>query len=206
MPVLDRIAYFHNRRDEVPNQELAKDLARNQDRQGILEIVENLSNKNQNIQSDCLKVLYEIGYLEPELIADYVQDFLNLLRHKNNRMIWGSMIALGSIAVLKPKDIWNHRQLVIDTMNRGTLITVVWGVKTLARVGATDEAYCRQLFPILLQYLKTCIPRDMPMHAESILGMIDRNNREAFLAVLEARQKEMTPAQLSRLRKTINQI
>jgi len=63
MTTLNRIAYFQNRRDEVPNQELARDLAATKDRQGIQEIAENLWNQNQNVQGDCLKVLYEIGYL-----------------------------------------------------------------------------------------------------------------------------------------------
>jgi hypothetical protein len=41
---LDRIAHLQNRRDKVPNQELAR------------EIVENLGNKDKNIQADCVKV------------------------------------------------------------------------------------------------------------------------------------------------------
>ena len=87
MSALNRIAYFQNRRDEVPNQELARDLAARQDRAGIQEIAENLWNKNQNVQSDCLKVLYEIGYLDPTLVADYAADFLKLLNSKHNRLV-----------------------------------------------------------------------------------------------------------------------
>ena len=63
MTVLNQIAYFQNHRDEVPNQELARQLAETQDRAGIQEIAENLRNKNASIQSDCLKVLHETGYL-----------------------------------------------------------------------------------------------------------------------------------------------
>jgi len=36
---------MQNRRDEVPNQELARELARKKDRKGIQEIVDNLANK-----------------------------------------------------------------------------------------------------------------------------------------------------------------
>ena len=49
MTALNQIAYFQNRRDEVPNQELARQLAETQDRAGIREIAENLWNKNSNI-------------------------------------------------------------------------------------------------------------------------------------------------------------
>lgn len=89
MSALQRIAYYQNRRDEVPNQELAKELATKKDRKGIREIAENLWNKNVQVQSDCLKVLYEIGYLQPELVAPYAEDFLKLLHSRNNRLVWG---------------------------------------------------------------------------------------------------------------------
>ncbi len=78
MSTLDKIAFFQNRRDEVPNQILAKELAETKNVDGIREIAANLENKNKNIRSDCLKVLYEIGYLDPDLIADYWSAFLEL--------------------------------------------------------------------------------------------------------------------------------
>ncbi|MBI5290319.1 MAG: hypothetical protein HY872_00390 [Chloroflexi bacterium] len=90
MTVLNRIAYFQNRRDEVPNQELAGELAATKNKKGIKEIAVNLWSDNRNVQSNCLKVLYEIGYLEPALIADYADDFLRLLQNRNNRLVWGS--------------------------------------------------------------------------------------------------------------------
>jgi len=56
MPVLAQIAYFQGRRDETPNQVLARQLAESQDRDGVAEIAANLWNENAPIQSDCLKV------------------------------------------------------------------------------------------------------------------------------------------------------
>jgi len=205
MPVLNRIAHFRNRRDEAPNQELARELAAARDREGIGEIAENLGHKNPNVQSDCLKVLYEIGYLAPDLIADYVDRFLALLRHKNNRMVWGGMIALATIAELKPTEIWSDVDTVVEAVDRGTLITVVWGVKTLAAVASTDKARCERLFPVLMKRLKECLPRDVPMHAESILCAVDASHKDEYLAVLESRKAEMTAPQLARLKKVTRQ-
>ena len=201
MSVLNKIAYFQNRRDEVPNQELARELAETKNKKGIQEIAENLGHENQNVQSDCLKVLYEIGYLAPELIADYVDDFLKLLKSKNNRMVWGGMIALATIAETKPREIWKNVDDVIDAIDHGTLITVVGGIKTLARVASTNKRYRDKLFPFLIKYLKTCIPRDVPTHAESILCAVDGRHKDEFLSVLESRRAEMTPSQLTRLRR-----
>lgn len=206
MSVLNQIAYFRNRRDEVPNQELARQLAKAKNPKGIEEIVENLGHKNKSVRSDCLKVLYEIGYLAPELIADYGGDFLALLKSKDNRMVWGGMIALATIAELRAKEIWARIDDVIAAVENGTLITVVWGVKTLARVAAADKRYRKKLFPILLAQLRKCIARDVPMHAESMLVAIDDSNRQEFLAVLASRQKEMTTAQAARLKKTLKNL
>lgn len=206
MLVLNKIAYFQNRRDEVPNQELARELAKTKNRKGIQEIVENLRHTNKSVRSDCLKVLYEIGYLAPELIADYLDDFLALLKSKDNRMVWGAMIALATIADLRAKGIWEQIDDVIAAMEHGTLITVVWGVKTLARVAAKDKRYRKKLFPILLSQLRNCIPRDVPLHAESMLCAVDDSNRKEFLIVLASRQKEMTAAQAARLRKVIKAV
>jgi hypothetical protein len=206
MTVLERIAHFQGRRDEVPNQELARDLARSKNRKGIEEIAANLGNKDRNVQSDCLKVLYEIGYLEPELIADHVGDFLLLLRSKNNRMVWGAMIAIATVSTVKPKEIWKSIDDVLRAVENGSLITVVWGVKALAGVASTSKAYRAKLFPALMKQLRSCIPRDLPTHAESVLPAIDRQNQAEFLAVLGSRQGELTASQNARLRKVLRQM
>ena len=201
MSMLNKIAFYQNRRDEVPNQQLAKELAETQNTEGIREIAANLQNKNKNVQSDCLKVLYEIGYLKPELIAAYVQDFLGLLKSKNNRMVWGAMIGLATVADKKPKEIYVQLATVTAAVDKGSLITVVWGVKALAKVAAADKTYKQKIFPLLTAQLQKCIPRDVPMHAESILPAIDADNKQEFLSILETRKPEMTASQLSRLRR-----
>jgi hypothetical protein len=201
MSALNKIAFFQNRRDEVPNQRLAKELAETENEAGIREIAANLQHKNKNVQSDCLKVLYEIGYLKPELIAAYVGGFLGLLKSKNNRLVWGAMIALATVADKKPKEIYVQLAAVTEAVDKGSLITVVWGVKALAKVAASDKTYKQKIFPLLTAQLKKCIPRDLPMHAESILPAIDADNKAEFLSILDARKPEMTPSQLAGLRK-----
>jgi hypothetical protein len=201
MSVLDKIAFFQNRRDEVPNKELAKKLAETEDKAGIKEIVENLQHKNKSVQSDCLAVLYHIGYLKPELIAEYAPVFLGLLKSKTNRMVWGTMIALTTIADKKPDEIFAKLADVTAAIDKGTLITVVWGIKALAKVAAANEAYKQKIFPYLIAQLEKCIPRDVPMHAESIMPAVDAENKQEFLNLLEKRKPELTTSQLARLRK-----
>jgi hypothetical protein len=206
MCALSKIAFFQNRRDEVPNQQLAKGLAETENKAGIKEIAENLEHKNKSVQSDCLKVLYEIGYLKPDLIADYADTFLDLLRSKTNRMVWGAMIALATIADKKPTPIHQQLNLITTTIDKGTLITVVWGIKTLAKLAATNQTYKQQITPYLMKQLKTCIPRDVAMHAEHILVAIDQTSKQEFLKIIEIRKPEMTPSQLARLRRVTKKL
>jgi len=203
MSVLKRIAYFQSRRDEVPNQELARELAEQRDRQGIQEIAENLWNENQNIQSDCLKVLYEVGYLEPVLIADYVGDFLKLLRSKNNRLVWGSMIALSTIAMIRAEELYPHVGEIKRVMEQGSVITRDNGVKILAAIASTRDEFRAAIFPYLLRHLETCRPKDVPQHAESIVVAVNASTKDAFLEVLGRRMTDMTDSQISRLKKVM---
>ncbi|MCJ7763015.1 hypothetical protein MUP38_06140 [Candidatus Bathyarchaeota archaeon] len=202
MSVLNKIAFYQNRRDEVPNQQLAKELAETENTAGIKEIAMNLHHKNKSVQSDCLKVLYETGYIKPDLIADYVHEFLALLKSKNNRMVWGAMIALATIADKKPNEIYTQLNTLTTAINTGTLITTVWGVKALAKVAAANQIYKQKIFPLLMAQLRKCIPRDVPMHAESVLPAVDANNKQEFLSTIATRKPEMSPAQLARLKKT----
>jgi len=206
MSTLEKIAYFQGRRDEVPNQLLAKNLAQAEDKEGIKEIAKNLENSNKNIRSDCLKVLYEIGYLNPKLIAGHVADFLKLLNNKDNRMVWGAMIGLASIASQRPKEIWASIDDVIRVVESGTVITKVWGMRALAQVAASDPSYKLRIFPFLINQIQVCIPRDVPTHSESILCAVDRGNKTELLAVLESRRSELTPAQLARFKKILKQL
>jgi hypothetical protein len=205
MPVLNRIAYFQNRRDEVPNQGLARELAEAKDRKGIREIAKNLWHENSNVQSDCLKVLYEVGYLNPALIAPYVGDFLKLLKSGNNRLTWGSLIALSTIAKIKADELYERHEEIKSALNEGSVITRDNGIKILAVVASTNEARRKKIFPYLLKHLETCRPKDVPQYAEKIVVAVKAGNKDAFVEMLEKRMADMTPAQAARLRKVIKE-
>ncbi len=205
MSVLDQIAYFQKRRDEVPNQELARRLAESKDQKGIQEIAENLWNKNSNIHSDCLKVLYEIGYLEPGLIAGYAMDFLKLLHSRNNRMVWGSMIALSTIASIAADAIYPHCAEIQKIMENGSVITVDAGVHTLAGLASTSPERAVEIYPYLARILETCRPKDVPRHSERILMAVNAGNKREFIEILGRRMEDMTGTQTARLKRVIKQ-
>jgi hypothetical protein len=206
MSALQEIAYYQNQRGEESNQILAKRLADEEDFEGIAEIVENLNNKNKSIASDCVKALYELGYLRPDLIARYVDDFLELLSSKNNRMVWGAMIALATIATYKPHEIAAKYDELKNVMENGSVITVVWGARMIGNLVGTAPEYEELVMPYVTNLLNTCIPRDVATHGEALLPMITDQNEEIFRQIFESRMEDMSAAQARRMRSVIKKI
>lgn len=205
MSVLHRIAHFQNRRDEVPNQELARDLATQKDVAGIHEIAENLWSKDKNVRADCIKVLYEIGYLDPALVTGYAEDFVKLLKSGSNRLVWGGMMALGAIAELRADAIHTYLGEIQKTMGAGSAITVDNGILALARAAVQSTDYNREIFPYLLTHLQTCRPKDVAQHAEKTLMAVNAENKAELIATLEKRMEDLSGSGLTRVKKVVKQ-
>ena len=206
MSVLNEIAWFQHRRDEVPNQVLARKLAESGDTAGIAEIAANLENAETNIQSDCIKVLYETAYINPQVVAPYVDHFLALLKQRNNRMVWGGMIAIAAIARFKVNELIKNEAEIRKAMEEGSLITVDNAVKTLTTLAANDADYRRQIFPYLLRHLEGSRALDFPRYAEVIACGVDEYNRIDFISVLEKRMPELGGARAIRVKKVLNKL
>jgi hypothetical protein len=126
-----------------------------------------------------------------------------LLKSKNNRLVWGGMLALSTIAPLKADTIFQHLAEIQRAMQQGSVITVDNGVKTLALAAAGDLARSQVIFPYLLDHLRTCRPKDVPQHAESTLPAVNDGNKGEFIAVLEQRMGDLSISQAARVRKVI---
>ncbi|MEP7230357.1 MAG: hypothetical protein ABI691_08905 [Ginsengibacter sp.] len=131
MNVIQKLASSLNRRDEVPNQELAKQIAGKNDKKAVKELIDNLANKSRDIQNDCIKVLYEIGERKPALLSPYSKIFVELLDNKNNRLQWGAMTALNTIAPDRPEAIYRALPKIIESANNGSVITKDYCVNIL---------------------------------------------------------------------------
>jgi len=205
MSLLNRLASSLGRRDEIPNQELARDLAAKKDSKGIHEIAENLWSKDRHIQADCIKVLYEIGSIEPKLIADYTQDFVKLLRSKNNRLVWGGMTALAEVAKANSAAVFKYLDEIKKAKETGSVITVDNAISTLAYTAATTDEYNKAIFPYLLKHLSSCRPKEVPQHAEKTLPAVKSSNKADFINVLEKRMEDLSGSGLARVKKVIKQ-
>jgi len=184
---------------------LARRLVDTEDRSGVREVAENLANKDKNIRFDCIKVLYEVGYLKPELVAAYALDFLKLLKSRENRLVWGGMIALSTVGALAADELFPHVTEIQKAMDGGSVITRDGGVLALAGIASRKPAYNRAIFPYLLDHLRTCRPKDVPQHCEKILLTVNAENKAGFISVLEKRLENLQGAQVRRVWKVIQQ-
>ena len=205
MSIITSLASSLGRRDEVPNQELARALAAKKDEAGIREIAENLWNKDKNIQADCIKVLYEIGYIEPKLVADYAGDFVKLLKSRNNRLVWGGMTALAEAAKANPDAVFKHLDEIKKAKETGSVITVDNAISTLAWTAAANRKYNEAIFPYLLKHLSSCRPKEVPQHSEKTLPAVNSSNKADFIKVLEKRMEDLSGSGLARVKKVIKQ-
>ena len=116
--VLDQLACRLGVNSEEPNIALAIALCDTKDSSAISKIVDGLQSRDTAVANGCIKVLYEIGYSCPEVVSEYTSQFLRLLHSKNNRLVWGGMIALAQTAHLNPTVVFDHREEVIQAAAR----------------------------------------------------------------------------------------
>jgi len=206
LSILNKLASSQDRRDDILNQQLAKELIKNNNIIGIKELAGNLFNKDKNIQNDCIKVLYEVGYDSPDLIKEHADCFLKLLNSKNNRLVWGAMIALSTIAALSPKKLMDDLDLIIKTTKNGSVITEDAGIKTLSILASISIENNNKIFPLLIEHLKYLKPKQIPMHAEFILKAVNENNKNAFIEVLKSREDILTDSQKKRIKKILKNL
>ncbi len=188
MSVIEKLATSLERRGEIPNRQLAKQISDNNDKKAVKELIENLSNKN--IQGDCIKVLYEIGALKPKLIADYAKELIALFDSKNNRLQWGAMKALDTIADENSKAVYGALAKIIAVADKGSIITNDHCVGILIKLSVIPE-YAKDVFSLLNERLMKSPTNQLPMYAENALPVINDKNKALFIKTLASRLSDI---------------
>ena len=199
--MLEKIASALGRNDEKPNIELAKLLVNTKNSEGIAEIVTGLGMKSA-IANDCIKVLYEIGEIDAGLVAPYVNSFIDLLKSKNNRLVWGAMTALAQIATLETKAIYSRFDEVYEAYKTGSVITVDNSISVFAKL-CVDKECEKKIQPLLIEHLRTCRLKEIPQHLERMSICINSENATKFDEVCKDRINDLTAAQKTRVNKVM---
>ena len=203
--MLNQIASALHRKDEAPNVQLADKLAASQNSKGISEIVSGLW-MDKATANDCIKVLYEIGEQNPALIVPHVGEFLNLLKSRNNRLVWGAMTALAHIAGHCPKKVFERWKDVYAAFETGSVITVDNSISVFAILCTANPEYERTVLPVLLNHFANCRAKEIPQHLERTSICVTPCNAEQFQSVVQKRYNEMTKSQQARVNKILKKI
>jgi hypothetical protein len=190
MSVIDKLSSSLNRRDELPNQGLAKRIADKNDAKAIKELIDNLANKNKTVQSDCIKVLYEIGEQKPFLIAGYAKYFISLLDNKDNRLQWGAMTAIDAITTESPEAVYKSLSKIIEVSEKGSVITKDHAVSILIKL-CSIKKFNKEAFDLLIKELQNCPTNQLPMYAEKAMLIINDENKNLFVRTLTLRLDEI---------------
>lgn len=188
--VINKLASSLGRRDEEPNLELAKQIADSNDKNAVKELVGHLHHTSKDIQNDCIKVLYEIGEQKPALITGYAKDFVALLEHKNNRLQWGAMTAISTIAAGDPGTIHAALPKIIAAADKGSVITKDNAVKILVSLCGVKQ-YAADAFALLNEQLLGSAVNQLPMYAELAIPVITDSNKGLFVKTLRSRLNEI---------------
>ena len=185
MTVLDKLAGALDRRDEGPNVDLAEDIVARRDMTAIAELAQALRSGPARQANDAIKVLYEVGARDPQLIAAQCPVFLEALRSSNNRQVWGAMTAIDAVAERRADALVAELPAIIAAADRGSVIAKDHCnsiLVKLARAGHAEKAV-----PILVERLRTAAPNQFPTYAEAIAPVLTPTARPGFLAVLKER-------------------
>ncbi|WP_299277952.1 hypothetical protein [uncultured Psychroserpens sp.] len=206
MTVIHQLSSSLGQKGNDANIALANEIAKTENGNAIKELVENLKNEDKKIQADCLKTLYETAYIKPHLIANYYPEFLRLLSNKNNRLVWGGMIALMTITDLKSKELFASIDLISNTVNKGSTITIDSGVEIYAKLNKHKE-YQGKVENLLIDQLWICPIKQLPKYMEKSLISITEWNKEIYIKIINERKPECEKeSQLKRLDNVLKQI
>ena len=204
--MIEKLAFSLGRNDEEPNIELANELVKTKNKKSIKEIVDGLNNPKEQISNDCIKVLYEIASISPELVSEYAESFIQLLKSRNNRLVWGSMTALAKIVFLNPDEIYKNLDIIVKAYEKGSVITVDNSISVFAELIKANKKYEKKVFPIIIGHLEKCRPKEVGQHAERAFVCINKNNSQEYKETLLKRQKSLTEAQKKRVDKLLSKL
>ncbi len=190
MTLSDQLASSLGIRGEEPNIELATQIVQSKDALAVKELVSYLTTQKKAIQSDAIKVLYEVGERNPALIAPHFDAFLQLLDHKNNRLQWGAMTALSALGTVCAPQLHDHLPLLEKAAAAGSVITRDQFVAILIQLYG-QASYRDTALAMILKQLTHCPVNQLPMYAERAAVVLITDHQAAFVEVLFARLPEV---------------
>jgi hypothetical protein len=204
--LLARLAISMNRSDEMPNLELAANIVFNLDEESISILVSIIERHDDVHAPDAARVLSEVGARDLSLLLPVSDRLVGLCDETNAEMLPYTMTALAPMAHKFAEQLWDRRDLFWSTLTATTPpseMAQAAAVRLLSALCAAGPDYARTLAGGLVDLLGKCMPKDVAFFAESVLPALGTAHSHRAKPVLDRRMKELTPAEVARLRRAV---
>ena len=181
-----RLASSLKSNNQQPNIDLAIDLAQLEQKQAILELVQLAGSGPKEQSRDAIKVLYELGKINPEQLLPHVDTLIGILPASDSRMIWGILQALNSICDLVPQKLMANLNIILEASDRSSVIAFDNMMAILAKINAFEE-FSATVTPVLLMRLNHAAPNQFPTYVELASATIPEKNKDQLLKIIDQR-------------------
>lgn len=203
MSLADKLACATDRRDEAPNIELAAALAKQEELNSeILELLSIVKNGYKPQRHDAIKVLYELAALRPNEMSDKFTLFIDMLAEKDNRVLWGLLTLIAETATAHPDLVPPHLDNILAAADRGSVIAKDRAIEILALL-LRHQIETERVLPLIFDQLEKAAINQLPNYAEQMAPLLPKLEAAKFMALLETRLDEASPAKRKRLEKAI---
>ena len=201
--VINGLSSSQGRKDEGPNIALAIQLAKHEDEQGVEHLIQIVTTEKASLKHDAIKVLYETGARNPQLLSKHLKSFLEMLDSKNNRLQWGAMTAIQTITEIVPKQVYENLVQIIHAGDKGSVISRDQMMRILYKL-STHQPYQKDALSLLFEQLRKCPTNQLPMYAEELSNVLPSAYRNEMVSILRIRISELEKAsKIKRLEKVI---
>jgi hypothetical protein len=204
--LLDRLAVAMNRHDDMPNQELAADIVFNLDTEAVELLVNSIERGDDVHAPDAARVVCEVGQRDEELLHPVEDRLVVLVQTGRDDMVPFAMYALSPVAPRVATQLWDMRDVMWNVLgddNMHAELARAAAVRLLSALCASGPDYARTLAGGLVDLLGKCLPKDVALYAESVLPALGAAHSHRAKPVLDRRMKELTPAEVARLRRAV---
>jgi hypothetical protein len=204
--VLGRLAVSMSRSDEMPNLELAAEIVENGDDDAVGILVSVFERHDDAHAPDAARVLFEVGGRAPELLQMHAERLISLCDASQKEMLPYTMYALAPVAHLHAEALWEMRDLfwsALADLTQPADMAQAGAVRLLSALCAAGPDFARTLAGGLVDLLGKCMPKDVAFFAESVLPALGTAHSHRAKPVLDRRMKELTPAEVARLRRAV---
>jgi hypothetical protein len=202
--VLGRLAVSVGRYDEMPNLELAADIVFADDTDAVSVLICVIERHDDLLGSDAARVIAEVGTRAPDLLLAHSDRLVEMIDVSRAEMLPYTMMALSPVASRYAEQLWPSRDLfwaALADLNQTADLAQGGAVRLLAAMCAASPDYARTLAGGLVDLLGKCMPKDVAFFAESVLPALGPAHSHRAKPVLDRRLKELTPAEVARLRR-----